>query len=191
MYYPKHHIALVGMPCVGKTTAGKLLAERLGCDFVDLDHMMSDNTGKSVAELLAELGEERFLELETQALQEATEPDEPRVIATGGSVVLSPDACEILKDKTKPAWLEAPIETIAERVEGSGRGPLIVGLDGGDGVTDAGTDAGDSAESLLDRLNEIYEVRKPLYQKVAYHYIDTDLTSDIDEVVRILVDMYG
>lgn len=183
MYYPKHHIALVGMPCVGKTTAGKLLAKRLGCDFVDLDQMMSDNTGKSVAELLAELGEERFLELETQALREATEPAEPRVIATGGSVVLSPEAREILKDKTKPAWLETPIETIAERVENSGRAPLIVGLDGAGG--------GNSGESLLDRLNSIYEARKPLYEKVAYHCVFTEFTSDVDQVVRILVDMYG
>ena len=170
---------------MGKTTAGKLLAERLGCDFVDLDQMMSDNTGKSVAELLAELGEERFLDLETQALREATEPDEPRVIATGGSVVLSPEAREILKDKTKPAWLEAPIETIAERVASSGRAPLIVGLDGG------GDSSGASGEALMDRLNSIYEARRPLYEKVAYHYIDTELTSDIDEVVGILNDMYG
>jgi len=161
------------MPCVGKTTVGVLLANKLGYEFVDLDQMMWDSSGKSVAELLDGLGEEEFLEFEARTLREAVQSTEPLVIATGGSVVLNQVAREILETQPQVVWLQAPLETIARRVEKVNRAPLIVGIE-------------DNASSLIDQLGVIYDVRKQHYEKLADISVDTGPTCDPAEIAEQL-----
>ena len=58
------HIFLIGFMGVGKSTIGRVLAERLGCAFVDSDEWIEQHAGKTVAEIFAEDGEAHFRELE-------------------------------------------------------------------------------------------------------------------------------
>lgn len=171
----KSHIILVGMPCVGKTTVGVLLAKKMGYEFVDLDQMMWDDSGKSVTELLEGLGEEKFLEFEARTLRVAVQSAEPLVIATGGSVVLTQGAREILESQPRVVWLRAPLEAIAQRVENVNRVPLIVGID-------------DSASPLVDQLEAIYDVRKQHYEKLADIVMDTRSASDPAKIAEQLAE---
>ena len=158
------HVVLVGMPCVGKTTVGVPLAERLSRPFVDLDHAMQDDTGQTVGELLEQLGETGFLEYEASVLEVALRSAVPAVISTGGSIVLNSSAQTLLAAEPCVVWLQAPLATIAQRVEEVNRAPYIVGLDG--------------SAPLADQLAAIYALRQPHYQQVAD--VELDLAADLD-----------
>ncbi len=120
-------LALLGPRCVGKTTLGAALAERLGARFVDLDEALARREGRPDAgSLLREVGEPRFREAERAALQEVLErarsaeaADGATVLATGGGVVEDP-ASRALLAGCACLWLEAPIEVLQARLRAAG-----------------------------------------------------------------------
>jgi shikimate kinase len=85
------NISLIGMSGVGKSTVGKLLAERLDYTFIDVDKRIEQHFGKTLEEIVDELGEQDFIEAEKREVQELGALDET-VIAPGGSVAYSPEA---------------------------------------------------------------------------------------------------
>jgi len=79
----KRHVVLIGLPGSGKSTVGRLVAERLGAAFVDIDAIIERREGRPIALIFAEKGEAAFREMERKEM-ETTLAAEPAVIAPGG-----------------------------------------------------------------------------------------------------------
>lgn len=110
----KSNLVLIGMPGCGKTTFGKKMAVTLGMNFVDVDSYMEETTGKTVAELLTNLGEEKFLEFEKESTLKIQV--ENTVIATTGSSPLKGEAVKHLSQEGYILYLDVPARTIEERL---------------------------------------------------------------------------
>lgn len=108
-------IALVGLPGSGKTATGRLLAQRLGRPFVDLDDLVQERTGRSPETWFATEGEQRFRDVESTALAEALSvPD--AVVATGGGSVIDPRNRMALAAVATVVWLDAPDDLLLDRL---------------------------------------------------------------------------
>lgn len=117
---------LLGGPMgAGKTTIGKLLAARTGCDFVDLDTVVIELAGKSVSRIFAEDGEDAFRALEGRALDAVlAHAGGPRVAALGGGSLLDGERRHRALRLARVITLSASSRVLAERVAGSDR-PLL------------------------------------------------------------------
>src|SRR3954449_9455949 len=87
--HPRRPIAFVGLSGSGKSTVGASVADRIGLPFVDLDVLVAERTGRTPAEWIAEDGEQRFRDVESEALNGAL-GSQPVVVATGGGAVIDP-----------------------------------------------------------------------------------------------------
>ncbi len=106
----KENLVLTGMPGAGKTTIGKLLAEKLGKAFIDTDEEIKKR-GKSPEEIINKYGEERFREIETEVIKEISLKNN-LVIATGGGAVLKEENIKALKRNGKIIFLNRDIKSI-------------------------------------------------------------------------------
>jgi shikimate kinase len=149
------HVFVVGMMGSGKTTIGRLLAERLGWRHLDSDEQVGRDTGQTVPEIFARRGEPAFRAAEAHALAAAAAADTPTVVSVAGGAVLDPDNRQVLRRGGVVVWLRARVETLAERVgDGAGR-PLL-----GDDPADA--------------IRRLYAERRPVYQELADVVVDVD-----------------
>ena len=130
-------ITLTGFMGSGKTTVGKVLADFLGCPFMDLDDLVVKKAGKSIPE---QDGEPAFRLLEAQVLRKTVEKyaESTAVLALGGGAVLEPASAALLHEKTVCIYLRATLDTLLARLAGETAGrPLLqeipdqVGDDGG------------------------------------------------------------
>lgn len=120
------HLVLVGLAGSGKSTVGRVLAERLGRRLLDTDDEIERRTGRSVRDIFADDGEESFRRLESEVLADALATVEPLVIAAAGGVVLSSVNRERLcGPECRVVWLMAPTEVLVERTAHSGHRPLL------------------------------------------------------------------
>jgi shikimate kinase len=142
------HVLLIGMMGAGKSTVGRIVADRMRRPFRDSDADVERRTGKSVPSIFAERGEAAFRAEERTALCTALASGVPSVIAVAGGAVLDPEARRRLRSAGVVVWLDAPPHTLAERV-GSGWGRPLLDED------PAGT---------LSRLDA---VRRPVYGELA------------------------
>jgi len=147
------HIFLTGFMGAGKSTVGRLLAERLGRPFVDLDVLIEEREGAPVRELFRERGEEGFRRGEHDALAAlGASPD--AVVATGGGVILREDNRVTMKQLGKVVYLAVtPEEAIARVGDGADR-PLLAGVD-------------------LPAVRAILDARLSLYAATADSVVDT------------------
>ncbi len=99
----------------GKTTVGRRLAERLGWVFRDLDWMIEDRTGMSVADFFAVRGEEEFRCLERDVLRE-TAVMEKVVVAVGGGCPCFFDNMDFMKENGRTVYLKASVETLIDHI---------------------------------------------------------------------------
>ncbi len=160
-------LILVGMMGAGKTTVGRLLADRLGWRSFDSDVQIMDETGHTVPELFAERGEAAFRAEEERVLTDALSGDEPVVVSAAGGVVLSAANRALLSRSGTVVWLRADPRVLADRVgDGTGR-PLL---------------DDDPATALV----ALEEVRRPLYESVATLTVDVDALSPGEVVEQIL-----
>lgn len=120
------HLVLVGMMGTGKSTVGRVLAERLDRELHDSDAMIEARTGQTVREIWKAVGEPAYRALETEVLIEALRREEPSVIAAAGGIVLRPENRELLKgDSAHVVWLVADVEVLVDRVSHGGHRPLL------------------------------------------------------------------
>jgi len=153
-----NNIFLVGMMGAGKTTAGRLLARRLGRRFVDSDHEIEARCGVGIPLIFEIEGEAGFREREARAIEEFT-ACEGVVLATGGGAVLRADNRKRLAGRGLVIYLHAPPEALYRRVRSDRNRPLL------------GTD------DPLGRLKELYALRDPLYREIADVIVETGTQS--------------
>ena len=110
----KDNIILIGMPGVGKSTVGVVLAKKLGYAFLDADLVIQSREGKLLHEIISECGVEGFWEVE-ESVGESIETDRT-VIATGGSAVYGPKAMAHYKQIGTVIYLSLPLAGIRERL---------------------------------------------------------------------------
>src|SRR3972149_10794515 len=109
------NIILIGFRGTGKTTIGKMLAQRLGKEFVDADEYLEKKEGNTIKDIFAEGGEKLFREIETQIIAELCRLDN-RVRATGGGAILQEENVRALKKSGIIILLEADADTIYKRI---------------------------------------------------------------------------
>lgn len=160
----KDNIVLIGMPGVGKSTIGVILAKILGYKFIDADIVIQQEEGKLLHEIIKSEGVEGFIKVENRV--NASLDCHKAVIATGGSVVYGKEAMEHLKKIGRIVYLKVDYEIINHRLNNlKGRGVVL--KDGQD-------------------LKALYEERIPLYEKYADIVIDEN-DCNIEETVEKLV----
>lgn len=150
-------IVLVGPPSSGKSTVGRLLADRLGVEFVDVDELIEQRTGKLIGEIFATDGEPAFRVLETvTTLETITGPDaDPaRVISLGGGAVTSAEIRAALAGR-RVVWLQVGIAAAAARIGLNTARPLLLG-------------------NVRGQLIKLMRQREPLYAEVATIALATD-----------------
>ena len=115
------HIIITGFMGSGKTTIGRALACLLGCELLDLDHVIAEREGRTAREIIEQDGEQSFREVETRILQEVLENSPRGVIALGGGAwTLERNRILIDKHGCATVWLDAPFELCWERILLSG-----------------------------------------------------------------------
>ena len=142
------NIVLIGMPGCGKSTIGKILAERTGKKFVDADDEIINLAQISIPEIFAQYGEDHFRMLETKVL-DALGKQSGLIIATGGGCVTRDENYPLLHQNSTVFWLQRDISSLPK----DGR-PL----------------------SQLNKLEDMYSVRKPMYQRFADYVVSNDLS---------------
>lgn len=141
----RENIVLIGMPACGKSVTGVVLAKSLQMNFLDTDLLIQETAGKGLQDIINEDGMESFKQLEEEVLCDVQATH--TVIATGGSAVYYPKAMEHLKKLGRIVYIHVSVETILQRLNN---------------ITTRGV-----AMSREQGIAELYEERKPLYEKYA------------------------
>jgi shikimate kinase len=123
----KRHIVLVGLPGAGKTTVGKLVADKLGTQVVDIDALVVRKMQMPVSRIFAEYGEAKFRAVEAESMRQALS-GAPAVITPGGGWAAQPGALDEVRASCYLIYLRTMAVTAAKRSADYGR-PLLIGED--------------------------------------------------------------
>ena len=159
-------ITLTGFMGSGKSTVGRLLADALGCPFLDLDDLIVKKAGKSIPDIFAQDGEPAFRRLEARLLRQTVEKyaETTAVLALGGGAVTTPASASLLHEKSVCIYLRATLDTLQSRLAGETAGRPL------------------ADDAMASRLAE----REPIYEETAHVIIDTDGLSP-DEVADEII----
>ena len=116
-------VVLVGFMGAGKSAVGLRLAERLGHRFEDMDRRIEIRTGRTIAALFEERGEEAFREEEQREAATLSRLDR-RVVATGGGAFVQPQTRALLREGALTVWLRCNLETLLGRIRDDDARPL-------------------------------------------------------------------
>jgi shikimate kinase len=116
-------IVLVGFMGTGKTTVGRLLARRLNYSFEDMDRRIEQRTGRAIAAIFREDGEEAFRAIELEVAREFSTQTRC-VVASGGGAFSRPDTRAALKDGSVAVWLRCELDVLLARLPADGSRPL-------------------------------------------------------------------
>ena len=143
-------IVLVGLMGVGKSTVGRRLARRLGLPFVDSDEEIEKAAGQKIGEIFERFGEAGFRDGERRVIARLIDGT-PKVIATGGGAFVDESTRSLILEKCVAVWLDADVETLAERVSRRDHRPLLQGKD------------------PLPLLEQLAAQRNPIYAQANLH----------------------
>jgi shikimate kinase len=118
-----NRIVLVGFMGTGKSAVGVRLAARLGYRFEDMDRRIEKRTGRSIAAIFEERGEEAFREEELREASALARLDR-RVVAAGGGAFARPETRARLQEGAMTVWIRGDIETLVKRIRPDGTRPL-------------------------------------------------------------------
>jgi shikimate kinase len=172
------NVALIGLRACGKSTVGRLLAERMGWSFVDVDERIVEQAGRSIRQIFDEQGEAVFRDLEQRILADILRQDR-KVIAVGGGACERPANREAIRSASRCIWLTGSPPTLLRRMADDPR-------------------TADMRPKLLPQggLQEIVELlarREPIYHEMAERVVDTehrqpeDVVSEIEAWLRGVV----
>ena len=163
----KENIVLIGMPGVGKSTVGVILAKVLGYQFIDADLVIQKRENRLLHEIISEEGLDGFLKAEENANVYIAQNEEKSIVATGGSVVYCEKAMQELKKTGRVIYLELEYDQLKKRL-GNLKGRGVVLKDGQD-------------------LRGLYEERIPLYEKYAALTVN-EKNLDVEQTLQKIVD---
>jgi shikimate kinase len=162
-----NNIFLIGLMGAGKSTVGKLLAKKLGRQFLDADHVIEERCGVKIPVIFEMEGEEGFRRREAHAIKDST-AEHNIILATGGGAILLAENRQLLSERGTVIYLHAsPVELWHRTRGGEGR-PLLKNGD---------------AKKILENL---YVIRDPLYREIADHIIETGKPS-VNQLVNTLI----
>lgn len=163
------NIYLIGPQGAGKTTIGRKLAKMSHFVFYDSDHEIEKQTGVSVATIFAFEGEQGFRKREEEIIARLTQMDSI-VLSTGGGTILSPANRHALVENGTVIYLRASLDTQLNRTnQRKGVRPLL--------------DIPDPFQKII----ELDQERRPLYESIATHTFDTDIespTAIVDQIIE-------
>ncbi len=158
------NIILIGMPAVGKSTVGVVVAKRLGYKFIDTDLLIQEQEGKLLREIIAEKGIDGFLQVEDQV--NAGVNVKQGVISPGGSVVYCENAMRHYQEIGTIVYLQASYETISHRLRNAKKRGVVLR----DGQT----------------LKDLYDERVELFEKYAQVTVCEDGLAIEETIEKVL-----
>jgi len=167
----RRRIALIGLRGGGKSTLGRLLADKLDVPFIELDREIERRSGASLSEIFDMFGQETFRRAEREALEDVLRQHRHFVMATSGSIVTDPGTMEMLLSSCFTVWVRAEPEDHMRRVMEQGdMRPMAK-----------------SARAMED-LVAILKSREPLYAKAEASLITTGKTPEqnLNELMRVI-----
>lgn len=141
-------IFLTGMPGSGKSTSGKMLAEKMKYPFLDLDELIETKESRSISSIFEQDGEAYFRQVESDVLKSTVRDNEKMVLSTGGGTPCFLDNTYFMKKKGKVVFLDIPIDILIERLKNEKHRPLL-----------------QTEKELRDTLNELYNKRIEVYNE--------------------------
>lgn len=157
-------LLFIGFMGAGKTTIGQALANKYQCSFIDLDEYIETVTQKSIPQIFEEEGEAGFRQYEYQCLQQALKTYD--MIATGGGILTHDKTYQFIKDtQVKAIWVDAPIESLYERVKDDTHRP-------------------NANKKSFESLKHLYSKRISRYNEIAFIKISsaTSLSETLNEI---------
>ena len=148
------NIFLIGLMGAGKTTIGRQIANELSLEFFDSDHEIEKRTGVTITHIFDIEGESGFRKRETAVLNDLTDK-KGIVLATGGGAILKTENRQFLRSRGTTIYLYANIDTLFERTSKDRNRPLL------------------QTENPKEKLEELFNIRDPLYRETADIIIDT------------------
>ena len=163
----KSVISLIGMTGVGKTTVGKILAEKLNFKFLDLDLLIVEKTGKTPSEIFSLYGEEFFRKIETEELEDIFENyDKNFILSCGGGIILKEKNRELLKEESFVIWLLRPISEIIKNEEILKRPPI---------------------NNNINNYTEIFKKREKLYAETCSLKVEYENVSEaVENIIKVI-----
>jgi shikimate kinase len=162
------NIVLIGYRGTGKSSVGKLLADRSGRTLISTDAEVVRRAGCSIPDIVARHGWDHFRDLESDVCRDLAGRDQ-LIIDTGGGAILRKANVERLKANGLLFWLTAEVATISRRIGGDTQRPSLTGT-----------------KSFVAEIEEVLRERTPAYQAAADHVITTD-SRTVGEIVDLIL----
>lgn len=153
------NLVLIGYRATGKSSVARVLAQRLGWQWVDADEEIERRAGKSIARIFAEEGEPAFRELEAQVIAELCARDRI-IVAAGGGAPMRAENRQAMKRGGKVVWLQASPQTIFQRMYAD--------------PTTADRRPNLTAHGGMEEIVQLLAKREPIYRETADLIVDTE-----------------
>jgi len=159
-------IVLIGLPGSGKSTLGKQLSLKLQCPFYDLDELIVEEIGYSIAQFFKEQGEASFRVLESQILKKILENRGEFILSTGGGAPCFHDNMEMINRYSTAIYIDVPIEVLVKRLmkNSGGQRPMFYGL---------------SEAEVMGKITDLKSARENFYDQAKIKLSGSNITTEL------------